>query len=422
MTGMSGAAYPCHDDVQLHRTGDQLVSTPTHRRRICGATAAIASVALLIAACSSGSSGSQAGSASGESNSSQQKVPLPAGLVDVGQNFGLTTPTALPGEFPLKTAAPKNKHVCFVENGNEYTEKFERGVRAAVKPLGWTLTIIQANQSQASSYGTAITSSLQARCDGVIQPSALYANYEAQIPSAIQAGMIIEDANTANTVGKGVIQVVTANQVQWFEGVATANYVLKDIATRHPTGNILLQDVLVPQYASVMQPIHDGFAHQIARFCDRCTIKTVTDDLSVLTGSNPSAPWVAAVQKNPDTDYLIPAGFTDNGTVAALQQAGLMVPTFVGTGPLAPQIKDMQSSQPASLAWTAEDFEVNGWFMVDGLVRYWANESNLNPWGSLPGMEWVITPANVATFMKQNQTFPQNYAALFESMWKTSES
>jgi len=388
------------------------VSTPTSRNRI-GIVAALAVAgATLITACSSSSAGSAKAPV-------QAPVPLPTGLIDVDQSFGLGTPTKLPGDFPLKARAPKGKHVCFVENGNEYTEKFERGVRAAVKPLGWQLTIIQANQSVASSYGTAITSSLQARCDGVIQPSALYANYEAQLPAAIKAGMIVEDANTANQVGKGVIQVVTANQVQWFEGVATANFVLKDIKTRHPKGDILIQDVLVPQFASVMKPIHDGFAHQIARFCHRCSIKTVRDDLSVLTGSNPSAPWVAAVQKNPDTDYIVPAGFTDNGTVAALEQAGLKVPTIVGTGPLAPQIKDMQSSKPDSLAWTAEDFEVNGWFMVDGLVRYWAKESNVNPWGTLPGMEWVITPDNVGPFMKQKQNFPPNYAQLFEAMWKT---
>lgn len=232
--------------------------------------------------------------------------------------------------------------------------------------------------------------------------------------------MVIEDANTANTVGKGVIQVLGANQYQYYQGVATANAVLKDVREHHPTGKVLIQNVKVPQFGSVFAPILAGFSRQIAVGCGaRCSIKTIKDDLGVVTGPNPSAPYVAAVQRNPDTDYLVPSGFTDSGIVAALQQAGLKVPTIIGTSPLRSQLQDLGSAHPRSAAWAAEDFITNGWFMVDGLVRYWAGEKEVDPWTKVPGLIWVITPANVEAYVAGGgEQFPPGYEQLFRAMWK----
>ncbi|MEW1649102.1 substrate-binding domain-containing protein [Streptomyces sp. NPDC091219] len=341
-------------------------------------------------------------------------------MVEIDQKFALSTPTGLGGNFPLKHDAPKGKHVCFVDNGNQYTELFRQGVKQATTALGWRLTVIQADQNVASSYGSAVTSSAQAGCDGVIMPSAQYANYQSQVPGAAKRGMVIVDANSSNKVGKGVVKVLSASKLQYYEGAATANVVLKHMAEHHPKGDVTIQTVMVPQFENVFKPILDGFKRQIAVGCGaRCKVYTVNDDLSVATGPNPSAPFVAALQRNPETDYMIQSGVTDSGLVAALQQAGLKVPAIIGTAPLQSQLRDLQSSHPTTVAWVAQPFITYGWFMVDGLVRYWADDKPYDPWAHLPDVKWALYPSNVKDFVDGGQSaFPKGYQQLFESMWK----
>ncbi|MEU3980504.1 hypothetical protein AB0F77_10395 [Streptomyces sp. NPDC026672] len=345
---------------------------------------------------------------------------MPKGMVEIGRDFALSPPTGLGGDFPLSKPAPKGKHVCFIDNGNQYTELFRRGVEQATAALGWRVTVIQADQNVSSSYGSAVRSSGQAGCDGVIMPSAQYANYQSQIPGAIKRNMIILDANSSNTVGKGVVKVLSANKLQYYEGAATANVVLKHIAQHHPKGDVTIQTVMVPQFANVFDPILDGFNRQIAVGCGaRCKIYTVTDDLSVATGPNPSAPFVAALQRHPETDYMIQSGITDSGLVAALQQAGLKVPAIVGTAPLQSQLRDLRSEQPTTVAWVAQPFITYGWFMVDGLVRYWADDKPYDPWAHHPDTKWALYPNNVEEFVDGGQSaFPKGYQQLFKSMWK----
>ena len=388
-------------------------------RRVATLITAVSTV-LLLGACSDLSAKKSDGAAAAGRPAAATAAPLPKGMVDIGKDFALTDPTGLGGDFPLEHEAPKGKHVCFVDNGNQYTELFRQGVQQATTALKWKLSVIQADQNVASSYGSAITSSEQAGCDGVIMPSAQYANYQSQIPGAIKRKMIILDANSSNTVGKGVIQVLSARKTQYYEGAATANVVLKDIAEHHPKGDVTIQTVMVPQFASVFQPILDGFNRQIAVGCgSRCKLYTVTDDLSVATGPNPSAPFVAALQRNPGTDYMVQSGITDSGLVSALQQAGLKVPAIVGTAPLQSQLKDLRSADPTTVAWVAQPFITDGWFMVDGLVRHWAGEKNYDPWAAIPDVKWALYPDNVKKFLANGQSaFPMGYQKLFTTMWK----
>jgi Periplasmic binding protein domain len=367
------------------------------------------------------SSTSSAGAPTGAAQQQASKVPaLPAGLVPVSQSYGFTQPKTLNGDFPVKTKPPTGKHICFVENGNQYSELFQQGAAAASKALGWDMTIVQANQSEASSYASAISSAEQAGCQAVIEVSALYANYQSAIPSARAHHMIILDANTANKVGPGVIQALDTNQSSYYSGEADANIVLRKIKSAHPTGNVSIMDADVPEFQSIFTPLLAGFKRQIAAGCgSRCSVYTITDDLSAITGSNPAAPFTAALQSHPGTDYISQSGFMVTDLASAVKQAGLPVPGIAVDGGLPAQVADLQSSDPSLLGINNQPFVTQGWFMIDALVRYFEHMP-VNPWTKVAQIRWIGTPQNVSKFKTLLNTYPVGYQQMFEKMWKVS--
>jgi hypothetical protein len=118
----------------------------SRRKRITALITAVSAV-LLLGACSDLSAKKTTTHGTGKGPTpAATPAKLPAGMVAIDRKFALSTPTDLGGDFPLKNPVPKGKHVCFVDNGNQYTELFRRGVQQATAALKWRLTVIQADQ------------------------------------------------------------------------------------------------------------------------------------------------------------------------------------------------------------------------------------------------------------------------------------
>ena len=337
--------------------------------------------------------------------------------------YGLTEPTSLGGNFPLTKVPPKNEHVCYINDGNPLSTLNQQGEQAAAKLLGWKLTVIQANFEEPSSYAAGITSSEQAGCNAAVENGAIYANYKSAIPSAISAHMIIEDANTSNKVGKGVIQVLPSSQVEGAEGIVEANATWADIKKNYPKGKVLIQQATIPQYQSTFAPQLATYASTMKRFCgSRCSIYTVSVDITVANGASPSAPFIAALQKNPSTKYMIQNALTDHGVAAAVKQAGLTVPRIIGNVPLQAQLADLSSPNPTSVGWVAPFLVANGWYEIDALARYFTAAKNTYPWISVPFPLWFVMPTNVHVYESQDGAYPVGYQKLWGQMWKVKSS
>lgn len=394
--------------------------TPT---KVVLAGTAVALTGLLAACGSSGNSATSSPSSTAASSSGSSSVPAsssapPAGVVSVDASYGQTLPTGLGGTFPLPKRPPTGEHVCFEENGNEYTQLFQTGLEAAAKSLGWQLTIITVDQNNPSSYGTGVTSSEAAGCNAVIITGAQLANYQAEIPSAQAHKMVIEDANSTNAAGPGVIKVLDTTSIEYQEGQVAGYEVGQEAHKQHPTGQVLVQNLTVPQFATIFNPQLQGFKDALQKACgSRCSTYTVTDDLSVLTGPNPAAPFVAALRTHPNTDYAVQTGFTDIGVSAAIQQAGLRQPTMVGIDPLPGQVKDLGTSGSSTVAWVGQPDLPFGWYMADGLARYFDGVANTDPWSSLPLPLWVMTRSDAGTAQQGFDAFPSGYQSMFTKMW-----
>jgi hypothetical protein len=347
------------------------------------------------------------------STQSAKAATLPA-------TYGLTQPTSLGASFNLPKTPPKDEHVCFVNDGTtQYADESTQGLKAAAGVLGWQFTEIQANAEQPSTYAAAIVTAAQDGCTGVEIDGVNYANYEPAMSTAISHHMIVLDSNTGDSTGPDVITAARSSQVLEEVGYVTGNAIVADIKKHHPQGKVVIQNVEIPQYQSVYAPQLLGTQLAIARGCgSRCSIYVVSADISVVLGSNPSTPFVAALQTHPNTNYIITSPLTGGGLAAAIKQAGLTVPAIVGSQALAPQIKDLQSSNPSALGWVQTPWTVIGWFMADSFARYFEHLAVTDPWKSTPKPAWYITPKNVNTYTASGEVFPTNYQSEFKTMWK----
>jgi hypothetical protein len=394
------------------------------RIRTRGAVAAAAAIAVAVvgAGCSSsGSSGS-----SGSTAASSTSLPNIAAL-----NLGENQPTTLGADFPLKAKPPTGKKICFIANGNPYGGLWYAGMSQAAPALGWTMKQVTANQTQPSTYATAIYSSIQAGCNVAIEAGANLPYWQSAIPAARKAGMLIVDAQTSDTAADNIPGVIRADKsevLQYYGGVVTGMGFVRDIREHFPKGNAKIMLLMVPQFQAIIQPSHDGMAAAIKAGCPSCTIWTDSVDVSVILGPNANSAFVQALRTHPGTDYMAVSGEEWGGLLPAIRAAGISPVPFIGGGsPLTAAISDLKSSKTEAIGWTGQPYGVQGALMLDAIARYYTNTTPTDPWdgtgSSLPLMPQVtpmdvwLTHANINQYLAEGQNFPANWLTQLEKTW-----
>ena len=348
--------------------------------------------------------------------------------------MGKTQPTTLGGNFPLKSKPPTGKKICFIANGSPYGLLWYAGMEQAAPALGWTMKKISANQFQPSTYGTSISSSIQAGCNAAIEPAASLPYWESAVPAARKAGMLVVSAQTSDTAADhipGVIRAEKAEDFQYYQGVVAGMGFVRDIRQHFPQGNAKIMLMIVPEFKSILQPVNDGLTAAIKAGCPSCTTWTYSIDLSVINGPDANSAFVQALRTHPGTDYMAVTGQTWGGLLPAIKAAGISpVPRIGGESPLQAAITDLQSGNTQAIGWTGQSYSVQGALMLDAIARYYTNTTPVDPWDDLnadlplvpkvlPLNIW-LTHDNIDQYLAEKQNFPADWLAQLKKMWLVS--
>jgi ribose transport system substrate-binding protein len=161
--------------------------------------------------------------------------------------------------------------------------------------------------------------------------------------------------------------------------------------------------------------VADAIKAEVKALCTKCS--TTLEDIEVTalaTNAGPQA--VAAVQSNPDTNFIIP-------TYAAM--AGYMVPALKQAGKNVPIVSAIGSDQNVTMveqgqqAAEVESFptQEEAWLTVDDALRA-VNGLPPGPWQALKG--FIFTSDNVAQAKQFLSTGSPGYQDTFKKLWGVS--
>ncbi|MGZ4251275.1 MAG: substrate-binding domain-containing protein [Solirubrobacteraceae bacterium] len=384
-----------------------LTSARSRVRRIAGAVALTAAVAILLAACgSSSSSGNASGSASASASASAPASGSGANISAAQQvvSQALHRPSSITVTTPVGQSVPSGKKIVYISCGVTVCQQQGQIVSQAAQRLGWSVSKV-ATDGTPTSVQSAYDTALRQGANAIVTTAALRAEIASKIPALRSKGVVVSNCCTTDSLAAPFIYSTdTPSQ----DGPIGKWLAAEIVANSKGKANTLY--VNIPAFA-VLGTLGTEFQSSYKRYCPTCGYASIDVSLTQL----PQAPnlIVSYLRSHPSVNYvaLSVADELDNGLPAALAAAGLSNVKIVGQGGGPTDFSYVASGK--ELALVPFDYYSVDYQMVDALARHFAGA----PVQLTAPPLWLVTKANLPA--AHSALFPDvtNYQAQFLKLW-----
>ena len=309
-----------------------------------------------------------------------------------------TGPKTSPGRIP------KGKSVYTITCGNAAPLCLRAGksVIEAAKAIGWTGKVLDGKnnpQTWASAVNTALTSKASAIVMNSSQPSLV----PSQIAKARNRGVPVMGTLTCNPPQKGLIHQYESDRFK--TGYALAQWVI----VHAPNGGEVL--VLRSPEFRCLQKATRGFEAGIKSYPKLKIVETVTSPISDTFGPSGGQKLAAVFRRHPRAKFVWVMSESWAGMYQqAVQASGRRDVTGLGIDGdfFVPAVRG-----GARFVMAGPDTEMYGWWVVDGLIRYFNKKPQLKE--NIPFR--IIDRANAKTNPGKAIKASYNFRARFKRLW-----
>jgi|GEM_PF-1957680 len=321
---------------------------------------------------------------------------------------GLETPTQITLTKPFKKTPPSGKTLAYMNCGLPICSEVEAGLKESTKVLGWKLVSISTG-STPESVQSAWSEVVQLNPDAVVADGSPAVLYEKQLKEyAAEGGAFVNEAvaeeplveNSINIVGKDDF----SESGKWLARWA--------IAKQEENANSVFVNV---SEFPILTTLEEAFKEEYKRLCASCKLESLTVSAAAIGKDLPSQ-LVSWMQKNPETNFLVPSfGDMVLGVPQALKAAGVNESVSVisqGDGPtnfeyIAEGGQEVAVPQPVQMI---------AWMMTDAAARLIVGEK-------FDESEYQVVPHQYIT--AENLENPKEpwpgvpgFQKQFEELWK----
>jgi ABC-type sugar transport system substrate-binding protein len=323
----------------------------------------------------------------------------------------LTPPDKIGPTIPLESV-PEPKTVAWLQCSLPSCAAIGEGFKKATDLLGWTLEVISYDTDAAAPFQQAIDLGVDYVASTGTAPELI----QDQIDAAAAAGIgYFSCFDTADPGGE-------ANNI-WTQcgdddavtraGDLIANAIIADSGG---TANVLM--VNIPDFAVLVNE-REGSEAAYAANCPDCTFNELALTLDQLLAGEVPGAVVAAVQSDPEIEYIHFAfdGLT-GGVSSTLAEAGLLEGRkLVGvdySGAVLQEIVDGTQQ-----FWTTNPKEYSAWIMVDGMARHSIGQENTEERANALLPTFIVNSPETAEPLIASDGWPgpDGMAEQFAALW-----
>lgn len=391
--------------------------------------AAVASAAVILAACGSSKSTSSATTAAPASSATTAaSAPTSASApttaaVDAGvaaakanvaqytsqnANIGVTTP--LTGKPPVKT-------IAWLECELESCPYETAGFKAATAALGWKLDVIS---DKSAAPGPAFQQAIDAGVNYIASSGEAPSLYASQAAEAKAKGIKILSCYDTTPPNPSVSDIYTQCGDQTF--VQKTGPLMADWAIADSNGKAKVLVVNIPDFAVLVSEV-DAYKAEMAKNCPACTVVPLNVSINDLVGGKVPADVASALQATSGINYVFNSfGSLPAGLTSSLKSAGLLSNVKVYGQDFSKFDLD-EIAAGTMAAWSADPKGYAAWLMTDAAARLSLNMplDQERQSASLP--TFIVQDAATAKAISAagGDWNPPNMAAQFEKLWGVSQ-
>lgn len=380
-------------------------------RSTCGVAAV---VALTVSTAGCGASDKASGTSGSRSQAAETWADEAATRLAEFQSDPGTINVSEP--LPGKPAAGKKVH--FLVLNLPTTQVAQEGMKAAAQAVGWDLTTVLLDPTDAQAFSAGVEQAIAAKADYIVGAALALSTAGEAVAKAKEAGipvMVTYGTDPAEGAEGNGIYVSSAGP-EWVNKIypAAADWA---IAKSGGTANMLY--VNVPDIP-IMKVTNDANSAHMTEACPTCKYEEL--GLSVADMSNGSIPSqvVSKLQSDPTIDYIF-FGFTDLGTgvYEALQAAGLdenVKLMSASAGP--PDLANIAKGEGIDAGTLNAQYYVY-WMVMDAMLRLDAGE-DIDPSTYALAPLAVADKTNVPSVFPDDSEWlgPKDFENQFKALWQ----
>lgn len=364
------------------------------RRRQTLAAVVCAGALVLLAACSS-SGGGGSSTATGSSGNTAAQAALAVLLKQ---------PTDAPVAEKITKPIPTGKTIDFISCGVSECNQEGDLIQSYIKPLGWTLKVINTDGSP-ESQRSAFQQVVRDKPSGVIYVSINRDVYASFIPQLEANKTFTASICSSDAQGNGIDYANCTPALQGESGATLATWV----AANAPSNASALW-VNVPAFPTLVD-MGARFKQTLLKYCSGCSEDQL--DLAVSDLSNAPQKIVSYLRSHAQVKYLgLGLDSLAAGLPAALQAAGLSDVKVVGAGTGPTNLQYIATGQQSASA-PFPYYEVFG-SAVDAIARDAAGVPQVAAKYPDP---WLLTKSNVIPATSKLFPMVKNIQQQFFTLW-----
>jgi ABC-type sugar transport system substrate-binding protein len=376
-----------------------------------GMACLVLGLGVLVAGCGSSkeekSSTSSSSSASAETSSGGASAEVEAAKTIAEE--AKATPTEIPLTEPLKEKPPLNKTLVWLQCNFEQCTTTRKAVEEAIKPLKWTLKVINYKAEEPATVVAAFKQALQDKPIGVALNGSNSAVWKSVFPEYEKAKVpIVEGLAGPQETNEALVANLWNEEDLGVDAKILANWMTAESGGK---GSAIVLGV--PEF-----PILGGFAESFTKAleeaCKACSAETVNATIAQTTSPTvTNGLIVSAAEKNPSAEFIVTSdGALSGGLPAALEGAGISGKKVAGA--LGTENSQAEIAAGKAAAFTGQNFGYYGWLLVDSILRHVEGMEIAPGDGGMPHQ--LIVKENVGT-PSENMKGPVGYQAKFEELW-----
>lgn len=376
----------------------------SHKARISTILAVVALTT--VTACSQGNSGggSASGTSSGGANAAAQQAIEPF----------LKPPTSIPIDQKLKSCPASGKTIIVTENPQAVTRKTNDGLEVGAKILGWKV-IRQPVGTGPEDPQKAFDAALDQHPDAVLVSGNPSATFSAQLARANQLHIPVLLSDNGEAAGtKGTATTISLDN---FDQTGLWGKMNADYAAAQGAKHVLVVDLSI---YPILHAWTQGVQNELKKVSPNTKVTTIDPQVTDLVGGNIPNLIVSAIQRSPDTDWiLLSLGDMTTGLDAALRGAQITNVKIGGESASTANVAALQKG--TENAWTGFAAEIHGMYRIDALARLFEGEDPSKvDYSKLPTE--LLTPSNIKKAPLDSDGYfvgIPDYAKYFQNLWKS---
>lgn len=382
--------------------------TGSRRSRVFGALLAVALVAVGAAACGDDEDGATTTAADGtaaptDGGDSAAAADEVAALIE--------RPTEIANTAAFDGEVPADKTIMWIQCPVPACIQLAEPLRDGVEALGWSLEVVP-HDGTPEGVKAAYAQAVREKPDAVVSSGFPRVMFEEELAQLAAAEIPVVQMTVVDEPTDGITAVVHGPKRNAEAGRQLALYTVADA---DGPANVLWVTTAFPIVVPTLEGVdgEGGFQPTLQKYCPDCSMEVLDIPIESI-GVDDSARVVAALQSNPDIDYVVgPLGDMFIGLPGALADAGI-----------ADQVTLVTHDQNPALSAAVEDGTIeavvgfpgpeNMFQIVDTLLRYFAGVDFEASYDDMPG--WIITQGEVPS-TTEDYPLIEDYQEQYKALW-----